>query len=141
MLTDDIITFIAERVYEEHELLVENLMLWTRDSPNTLLFHERPEKYQLFHNPEKYLLSNDDLGCDYDSHSRAMLLEEFFSHSHVPEISGPLYLKTDSRKCWKRFVEHCEHFFLHLQISFFSGIILCYALPVSITTLKRNQSL
>lgn len=80
-------------------------MLWTRDSPNTLLFHERAEKYQVFHTPEAFLLSGDDLGLDgdQDSHSRAMLLEEFFSHSHVPDISGPLYLKTDSRKCWKRY--------------------------------------
>ena len=95
----------AERVYEDHELLVDNLMMWTRDSKNKIIFNERPDKYQLFSNPETYLLSSTDILCDYDDHSRAMLLEEFFSATSntVPEISGPLYLKSESKKGWKKF--------------------------------------
>ncbi|EEB15942.1 conserved hypothetical protein [Pediculus humanus corporis] len=94
-----------ERVYEDHELLVDNLMMWTRDSKNKIIFNERPDKYQLFSNPETYLLSSTDILCDYDDHSRAMLLEEFFSATSntVPEISGPLYLKSESKKGWKKF--------------------------------------
>lgn len=53
---------ILERVYEDHEMLVDNLMLWTRESKNKILFAERPEKNYLFHTPEKFLLSEDDRG-------------------------------------------------------------------------------
>ena len=45
-----------ERVYEDHELLVENCLLWKVDSKNTLWFIERPEKIDLFLRPEVYLL-------------------------------------------------------------------------------------
>ncbi|KOC64177.1 Ras-associated and pleckstrin homology domains-containing protein 1 [Habropoda laboriosa] len=95
-----------ERVYEDHELLVENLLLWTRDSKNKLLFVERPEKTQLFFTPERFLLGPSDRNSgEYDDHSRNILLEEFFSSSNVgvPEVEGPLYLKSDSKKGWKRY--------------------------------------
>lgn len=81
--------FLLERVYEDHELLVENLLLWTRDSKNKLLFVERPEKTQLFLTPERFLLGLSDRSCgEYDDHSRNILLEEFFSSSNVgvPEV-------------------------------------------------------
>ncbi|KAJ8683746.1 hypothetical protein QAD02_019538 [Eretmocerus hayati] len=95
-----------ERVYEDHELLVENLLLWTRDSKNKLLFVERPDKTQLFLTPERFLLGPSDRGNgEYDDHSRNILLEEFFSSSNagVPEVEGPLYLKSESKKGWKRY--------------------------------------
>lgn len=78
-----------ERVYEDHELLVENLLLWTRDSKNKLLFVERPDRTQLFLSPERYLLGQSDRNTgEYDDHSRNILLEEFFSSSNVgvPEV-------------------------------------------------------
>lgn len=81
----------SERVYEDHELLVENLLLWTRDSKNKLLFVERPDKTQLFLTPERFLLGPSDRGSgEYDDHSRNILLEEFFSSSNVgvPEVRG-----------------------------------------------------
>lgn len=53
-----------ERVYEEHELLVDNLMLWTRDSKNRLLFVERPERTLIFENPSLFNTSTQ-------SHSHA----------------------------------------------------------------------
>lgn len=44
---------------------------------------------------------------DYDDHSRSMLLEEFFSSGNngngVPHVEGPLYLKSESKKGWKRY--------------------------------------
>nr|XP_015835974.1 PREDICTED: amyloid beta A4 precursor protein-binding family B member 1-interacting protein isoform X1 [Tribolium castaneum] len=96
-----------ERIYEDHELLVDNLMVWTRDSKNKIFFSERPEKNKMFLEPEKFLLSITDKkdGLDYDEHSRNMLLEEFFSSgsSSVPEVEGPLYLKADSKKGWKKY--------------------------------------
>nr|CAD7440010.1 unnamed protein product [Timema bartmani] len=98
-----------ERVYEDHELLVENLMMWTRDSKNKLLFLERTDKIRLFTHPENYLLSHTDRGTDFDDHARAILLEEFFSSTGVgvPEVEGLLYLKADSKKGWKK-----HHFIL-----------------------------
>lgn len=52
----------TERVYEDHEMLVDNLMLWTRESKNKILFAERADKMSLFQTPEKFLLSEDDRG-------------------------------------------------------------------------------
>ncbi|XP_023708639.1 ras-associated and pleckstrin homology domains-containing protein 1 isoform X3 [Cryptotermes secundus] len=94
-----------ERVYEDHELLVENLMMWTRDSKNKLLFLERPDKTELFSAPENFLLSHSDRSnTDFDDHARAILLEEFFSSTSVgvPEVDGSLFLKADSKKGWKK---------------------------------------
>lgn len=94
-----------ERVYEDHELLVENLMMWTRDSKNKLLFLEKPDKTELFQTPENFLLSQSDRSnTDFDDHARSMLLEEFFSSTGVgvPEVEGPLFLKADSKKGWKK---------------------------------------
>lgn len=68
---------------------MENLLLWTRDSKNKLLFVERPDKTQLFLTPERFLLGPSDRGGgEYDDHSRNILLEEFFSSSNVgvPEV-------------------------------------------------------
>lgn len=42
----------AERIFEDHENLVENLLNWTRDSQNRLMFTERIEKYAVFKNPQ-----------------------------------------------------------------------------------------
>lgn len=82
-------------------------MLWSRDSKNKIYFVERPEKTQLFLQPEKYLLSTTDKrdNLENDEHSRNMLLEEFFSSSTrtIPEVEGPLYLKSESKKGWKKY--------------------------------------
>lgn len=43
---------VPERIFEDHENLVENLLNWTRDSHNKLMFTERIEKYALFKNPQ-----------------------------------------------------------------------------------------
>lgn len=93
---------ITERVYEDHELLVENLLLWTRDSKNKLLFVERPDKTQLFLAPEKFLLGPSDRGNgEYDDHSRNILLEEFFSTSNagVPEVAIIHFFVSRNRDC------------------------------------------
>lgn len=58
---------LTERVYEDDEMLVENLLLWARDSKNKLLFLDRPDKYMLFWQPETYLAppgANQDVPLD-----------------------------------------------------------------------------
>jgi amyloid beta A4 precursor protein-binding family B protein 1-interacting protein len=61
-----------ERVYEDHEQLVENCLLWKVDSKNTLWFIERPEKFDLFSRPEVYLLGSSSSQKDdqMEDHSR-----------------------------------------------------------------------
>jgi amyloid beta A4 precursor protein-binding family B protein 1-interacting protein len=111
VLVEHLPDLYMERVYEDHEMLVDQLMLWTRDSRNTLLFVERPEKYSLFSRPEDYLLSfnsSSERDRHLDDDGRLALLEEFFSGTGgngvgVPEIEGPLYLKAEGKKAWKRF--------------------------------------
>uniref|UniRef100_L7M7E1 Putative pico n=1 Tax=Rhipicephalus pulchellus TaxID=72859 RepID=L7M7E1_RHIPC len=93
-----------ERVYEDHENLVENLLLWTRDSSNRILFMEREEKYDLFVRPENYLLggSSSEHGAELDDDAKLALIDEFFGSSRVPEVEGLLYLKSDGKKVWKK---------------------------------------
>lgn len=47
-----------ERLYEDHELLVDKLMMWDRDSKNRILFVERSERAMLFLRPELFLPDN-----------------------------------------------------------------------------------
>lgn len=110
VLVEHLPELYMERVYEDHEMLVDQLMLWTRDSRNTLLFVERPDKYSLFSRPEEYLLvgSSSEKDRHLDDDARSNLLDEFFSGAGgngvgVPEIEGPLYLKAEGKKAWKRF--------------------------------------
>lgn len=96
-----------ERIYEDDEMLVENLLLWTRDSKNKLLFLERPDKYDLFLRPEQYILigSSSQKNADLDDDGRNTLIEEFFSSTGVgvPEVEGPLFLKSEGKKVWKKY--------------------------------------
>lgn len=66
---------------------------------------ERDDRIKLFLQPEKFLLSVTDKkeNNDFDEHSRNMLLEDFFSTTSLPEVEGPLYLKADSKKGWKKY--------------------------------------
>ncbi|XP_016363640.1 ras-associated and pleckstrin homology domains-containing protein 1-like [Sinocyclocheilus anshuiensis] len=92
-----------ERIFEDHENLVENLLNWTRDSQNKLMFIERIEKYALFKNPQNYLLGRKETS-EMADRSKEALLEECFCGSSVsvPEIEGVLWLKEDGKKSWKK---------------------------------------
>ncbi|XP_048389833.1 ras-associated and pleckstrin homology domains-containing protein 1 isoform X2 [Stegostoma tigrinum] len=92
-----------ERIFEDHENLVENLLNWTRDSQNKLMFTERIEKYALFKNPQNYLLGKRE-NFEMGDRNKEALLEEFFCGSSVtvPEIEGLLWLKEDGKKSWKK---------------------------------------
>ena len=96
-----------ERVYEDHEQLVENCLLWKVDSKNTLWFIERPEKFDLFIRPEIYLLGNtsSERNDSMEEHCRQELVEEYFSVSGVgaPQVEGYAWLKAENKKSWKKF--------------------------------------
>ncbi|XP_065093944.1 amyloid beta A4 precursor protein-binding family B member 1-interacting protein isoform X2 [Ochlerotatus camptorhynchus] len=93
-----------ERLFEDHELLVDNLMLWSRDSKNRVMFLKRPDKTSLFKTPELFLPGTQMApGSDHDEHTRVMLLDEFFSGNNQIPLEGPLYLKSDSKKGWKKY--------------------------------------
>ena len=84
-----------ERVYEDHENLVENCLMWTVDSKNTLWFIERPEKYDVFVRPERYLLgtSSSQQGDTMEDHARQELLEEYFSSTG--KVATVVYFSSD----------------------------------------------
>lgn len=42
----------VERILEDHDTLVENMVMWTRDTKNRILYEEREEKNDLFRRPE-----------------------------------------------------------------------------------------
>ncbi|XP_042351283.1 ras-associated and pleckstrin homology domains-containing protein 1-like isoform X2 [Plectropomus leopardus] len=92
-----------ERIFEDHENLVENLLNWTRDSQNRLMFTERIEKYAVFKNPQNYLLGRKET-CEMAERNKEALLEECFGGSSVsvPEMEGVLWLKEDGKKSWKK---------------------------------------
>jgi hypothetical protein len=43
---------LSERVLEDHDTLVENMVMWTRDTKNQIMFESRPQKNDLFKCPE-----------------------------------------------------------------------------------------
>ena len=43
---------ISERIFEDHENIVEAMSNWSRDSENQIIFVEKEEKYDLFLRPE-----------------------------------------------------------------------------------------
>ncbi|XP_023787277.1 ras-associated and pleckstrin homology domains-containing protein 1 [Cyanistes caeruleus] len=108
-LVETISELQMERIFEDHENLVENLLNWTRDSQNKLMFVERIEKYALFKNPQDYLISviqNKPLHalCSVCFPNCCVYWQECFCGSSVtvPEIEGVLWLKEDGKKSWKK---------------------------------------
>jgi len=112
-----VLCIITERIYEEHENMVENLLMWTRDSKNKIYFVERDDKYDMFHNPQRYFMESRqdgptsqnirDSGPHHhgmDEHTKHGLIDEFFNQSvGVPEVESFLYLKAEGKKAWKKF--------------------------------------
>ena len=55
-----------------------SICLWRPEARNKLLFVPRPERYDLFRRPEKYLLgSNSRSSQKWDQPARQALLQEF----------------------------------------------------------------
>ncbi|XP_037693831.1 amyloid beta A4 precursor protein-binding family B member 1-interacting protein [Choloepus didactylus] len=99
-----------ERIFEDHENVVEVLSDWTRDTENKILFLEKEEKYAVFKNPQNFYLDNKgkkdgkEASEKMNAKNKESLLEETFCGTSiiVPEIEGALYLKEDGKKSWKR---------------------------------------
>ena len=68
---------ILERIYEDHEMLVSNLLLWSNNTKNKIFFLDRHDKYDLFIHPEIYLLSPSEAQppTDLDDDQRSQLIE------------------------------------------------------------------
>lgn len=99
-----------ERIFEDHENVVEILSDWTRDTENKVLFLEKEEKYAVFKNPQNFYLDNKgkkeskETNEKMNAKNKESLLEESFCGTSiiVPELEGALYLKEDGKKSWKR---------------------------------------
>ena len=91
-----------ERYLEEHEFLLENLLNWKVGSENKILLTRRPRRHDLFKEPEKYLLLPHTTILP---NTRQTLLQDFFKASNetVPQVEGPLWLKSEGKKNWKKY--------------------------------------
>ncbi len=75
----------SERIFEDHENLVENLLNWTRDSHNKLMFIERIEKYALFKNPQ---VTVHYTSTHTHSHTLTQTHRHTDTHTHIQESEG-----------------------------------------------------
>ncbi|XP_046846428.1 amyloid beta A4 precursor protein-binding family B member 1-interacting protein-like [Xenia sp. Carnegie-2017] len=118
------------RVIEDHEIIVDIVSQWPRETDNQLVFTMRRDKYVLFKNPQNYLLSSDtnEGSARLAEQSKDTLINEFFKSDamRLPNLDGILYLK-EGRRTWKK------HYFLLRA----SGV---YYTPKGKTKNQRNMS-
>lgn len=70
---------------------MENVLHWGRDSANKLYFMQRADKYDLFHRPERYLISStDNTSSTKNSSSSSSNDSTLKSSSGSPAASEPL---------------------------------------------------
>uniref|UniRef100_A0A3Q3W010 Amyloid beta A4 precursor protein-binding family B member 1-interacting protein n=1 Tax=Mola mola TaxID=94237 RepID=A0A3Q3W010_MOLML len=95
-----------DRTFEDHENLVEPLLAWTRDSENKILFQERPEKNEVFKNPQNFYLwkKNRKALKEMKDKDKELLIQENFCGTSiiVPDLEAVFYLKEDGKKSWKQ---------------------------------------
>ena len=125
------------RTLEDDEKLLRVVSCWKPQTSNRLIFSQRPEKYDLFRRPERYLLDPYDkatteavMQTPWDPIERQSLLQRcigirssnhkntsFFSftdpsfllyldsvnEASSTQLEGPLWLKAEGKKSWKKF--------------------------------------
>lgn len=105
VLIERIPELFLERLLEDHESVVDVVSSWPWDSENKLVINNRREKYALFRNPQKFLLTSDTSAgaAQLAEKSKDILLQEFFQKDamRLPELDGILYLK-EGKKSWKK---------------------------------------
>uniref|UniRef100_A0A8R1U277 PH domain-containing protein n=1 Tax=Onchocerca volvulus TaxID=6282 RepID=A0A8R1U277_ONCVO len=110
-----------KRIYEDHEYLVDNIMMWTLNSQNKLYFTRRLDKYSFLDRPEEFLVTEKNIDRlvhgPPSPNTKRHVIREFFEGDNVqpPETEGWLFLKSDGKKSWKK------HFFV-LRLS---GLYYC----------------
>ncbi|CAD6199837.1 unnamed protein product [Caenorhabditis auriculariae] len=78
-----------QRVYEDHENVVENISMWVQDSPNKLHFIRRPDKYSFIYRPEMYLVTEKTSHIEVPSGTvwkqdvKQKFVREFFTNETV----------------------------------------------------------
>jgi len=92
-----------ERELEEDETIADILADQTGTNNYRLLFSSRPGRLDLFRRPEKYL---GTVGGFAVNTRRSLLLKHFFvdSTDSALSIKGPLWLKVEGKKGWRKFV-------------------------------------
>ncbi|XP_067942193.1 amyloid beta A4 precursor protein-binding family B member 1-interacting protein-like isoform X1 [Watersipora subatra] len=102
-LIEQIPDLFIERIIEDHEKLISVMMNWQKISNNKILFLETDDKYDLFFQPQKYLLSRERADKCVEKEQRALLNELFGgAGTPVPEMEGEVYHKVDGQKSWKK---------------------------------------
>ncbi|CAG9530846.1 unnamed protein product [Cercopithifilaria johnstoni] len=98
-----------KRIYEDHEYLVENIMMWTLNSQNKLYFTRRLDKYSFLDRPEEFLVTQKNIDTlmhgPPSPNTKRHVIREFFDGDNVqpPEKEGWLFLKSDGKKSWKKY--------------------------------------
>ncbi|XP_072297204.1 amyloid beta A4 precursor protein-binding family B member 1-interacting protein-like [Eucyclogobius newberryi] len=92
-----------ERIFEDHEFLVDSLSSWTDGTDNTLYFMKRQQKYVMFTQPQFFYMWKRSCLKAVSKQEQQLLLKENFEGSTavVPDLEGWLSLKDDGRKVWK----------------------------------------
>ncbi|XP_034039896.1 amyloid beta A4 precursor protein-binding family B member 1-interacting protein-like [Thalassophryne amazonica] len=95
----------TERLFEDHEYLLETLSAWTRNSKNQMYFLFKPEKYMLFKQPQVFYMwrKAKTYLSTISEQAKTLLLQENFEGSAliVPDLEGTLFLKEEGKKVWK----------------------------------------
>lgn len=112
ILMEVLTSLYMTRIYEDHEMLAENLAMWgTSTNYNELRFLPTDSHYDLFKHPELYLLgmTTSQVGLELNDEARNKVVEEYFSTSDVylPEVDGMLWLK-EKKKHWRKFVFYLQ---------------------------------
>jgi len=101
-----------DRCLEDDEKLLRIISTWKPQTSNRLIFAQRPEKYDLFRRPERYLLDPYDkastesvMQSPWDTNTRQALVQRVMdsvNQASTTLLEGPLWLKTEGKK-WKKF--------------------------------------